>query len=116
MQLYHYFIVLMIWSIYGTYCYSQYSETIKASNWFVLIALAYGLINNLMWVYLSRSLDQKSTLNYALLWDSGLHFTAFLIPIILFGDKLKLHTMIGMGFIFIGISIVLFYEKINNLT
>lgn len=112
MNLYNYVVVAFVWMIYGGYCYSQYSDVIKGSHWFTLIALSYGLINNLLWVFLSKKLNQAQTLNFALLWDSGVHFVAFLIPIIVFGDKIKTHTAIGMSFIFIGISIVLFYDKI----
>lgn len=108
----HYFIILFVWFFYASYCYSQYSHSIKSSNWFIFIALFYGIINNLLWVFLAKQLDQKTTLNYALLWDSGLHFISFLMPLFVFGDKLKLHTLVGMGLIFSGISIVLFYEKI----
>lgn len=100
--------------MYGSYCYAQYTDSVKSSNWYLVIALTYSLTANLLWVYLSKNMDQRNTLNYALLWDSGVHFTAFLIPVLIIGDRIKTHTAIGMGFIFVGISIVLFYEKINN--
>jgi uncharacterized membrane protein len=107
-----YAIVLTIWLIYGFYCFSQYNDAIKTTNWFIIIAVTYGLINNLLWVYVSKKLNQTQTLKIALLWDSGVHFTAFIVPIFLFGNKIKTHTAIGMAFIFIGVSIVLFYDSI----
>jgi uncharacterized membrane protein len=111
----NYLIILGVWSMYGGYCYSQYTDAIKTTNWFPFIALSYGLINNLLWVYISKKMNQTQTLNFALLWDSGLHFTSFLIPIIVLGNNIKAHTAIGMLFIFIGISIVLFYDKIITI-
>lgn len=115
MLIHHYLVVLVVWSLYATYCYTQYSQALKSSPWFIVIALVYALTTNLLWVYLSRSLDQKTTLSYALLWDSGVHCTAFLIPVLILGDKIKWHTALGMSFIFLGVGIVLFYEKVESL-
>lgn len=115
MLIYHYFVVALVWILYGSYCYVQYSDTLKASNWFIIIALTYSLTANILWVSLAKNMDKQNTLSYALLWDGGVHIVAFLIPILIFGDKLKIHTAIGMGFIFVGLFIVLFYEKVKDI-
>lgn len=111
-----YLIVISVWCMYGFYCFSQYTESIKTTHWFTIVAVLYGLINNLLWVYVSKKLNQNQTLTIALLWDSGVHFTAFLMPILIFGNKIKTHTAIGMALIFIGISIILFYDKVLTTT
>ena len=115
MFLYHYMAVVTAWILYGSYCYAQYSDKIKASPWFLVIALVYSLTANLLWVYLSKNMDQKNTLNYALLWDGGVHIVAFSIPILVFGDKIKTHTAIGMSLIFSGLMVILFYDKVIGL-
>lgn len=104
-----------IWSFYGTYCYSQYNHNIKNSPWYFAIALGYGLINNLIWVLVSKKLNQNDTLKIAMIWDSGVHLLTFLVPLIVFGENIKIHTLVGMGFIFTGVSIIMFFEQIKSL-
>jgi uncharacterized membrane protein len=111
----NYLIIMFVWCFYGTYCYAQYNDSVKQTNWFMLIAIAYGLINNLLWVFLAKKLNQESTLKMALIWDSGIHFTAFLLPLFIFGNTIKTHTLVGMGFIFSGVSVIMFYDKFKSV-
>lgn len=115
MALGNYLVIIFVWCFYGTYCYAQYNDALKQTHWFMWIAIAYGLINNLLWVFLSKKLDQESTLKMALIWDSGVHFTAFLLPLFIFGENLKTHTLVGMSLIFSGVSVIMFFEKFKSL-
>lgn len=110
----NYLTVILVWCYYAFYVYSQYTDSIKTTKWFTVIAIGYGIFGNLMWSILSKKMNQAQTLQFAMLWDSGTHLLCFILPFLIFGDKIKIHTIIGMSMIFIGVSIILFWESIVN--
>lgn len=101
-------IIILVWIMYGIYTSIQYNDNLKKSKYFIISGISFGIISNLLWVYTSSKLNQTETLTLSLLWDSGLHITAFIIPIIVIKEKIKKENLIAMIFIFTGISMVLY--------
>lgn len=104
-----YVIISIICSIYSVYCYSQYNAVIKQSSYYPFIAIIYGVLGNVLWVYLSRRCSQVDTLKYAIIWDGAVAMIAFLIPVILFGNQLKLPMIIAMALIMAGVAILMIF-------
>ena len=108
--------ILVIWSWYSVYCYSQYTETIRTSKWYPIVAITYSLVSSVSWVILSRKAgDPLLILKYALVWDSGICVIAFLIPILIFSGKLNLISLVGMTSVLLGTLLVLFSEELSSL-
>lgn len=99
--------VIFVWALYGVYTKIQYDDKLKKSKAFVFAGLGFGIISNILWVYISKNLEQHNTLKLALLWDSGLHVIAFIIPLIFINNKIRKENIIAMLFIFSGISLVI---------
>lgn len=100
--------IAFVWILYGIYTRIQYDEKLKKSKLFIFSGLGFGLISNLLWVYITKRLEQNDTLKLALFWDSGLHITAFIIPLVFIKNKIKKENLFAMILIFSGISVVMY--------
>lgn len=105
-------ILIFIWSIYICYIITQYTPELKSSQFFISISLFYTIVGNSLWIYRSRQLNSNDTLKLALIWDSGINFLSFIIPVLYFGKNIELKVLIGMLFIFIGILFLLLGDKL----
>jgi hypothetical protein len=64
--------------IFSVYMYIQYKHT--ASPWLVYIAIFYGIMSQLVWVFSIRNLNNKDIFINGFVWDLVLTILLLVIP------------------------------------
>lgn len=105
----NYLIILLVWIFFCFYQCVQYQENMKNTGYYLLIALSYAIFAHLIWVMMSRRLDQIQTLKFSLIWDAGIVLIAYFVPLFIFGELISTSIIIGMSLIMVGTLIILIF-------
>lgn len=92
--------------IYFMSTYGYYNDQIRDSKYFFLAGIVLAVINNVLWLYLTRILKEPNTLMFfAFIWDMIILATAIIVPTVFFGVKPTLLGWIGIGLVITGITL-----------
>ena len=87
--------------------FAQYSDKIRNSNYYLLTALVFSVVSNILWVSLARKLsDQKEIFKYGFYWDTSTYIPIILIPLFFFGMRQSPLAWCGVGLIIIGVILL----------
>lgn len=99
--------MLVMLSLMSVYMFAQYNEKLRNSHYYLLAALGFSVISNILWVSLARKLsDQKEIFKYGFYWDTSTYLPIILIPLIFFGMKQSPLAWFGVGLIVIGVILL----------
>lgn len=95
---------LMGFLLYITIATITYSVDFKQSYWYYPIGLIAGLGANFLWLWISKSEQNASSLVVkGLYWDAMLTITYAAVPMLMFGARLNFYQTVGFGLILGGL-------------
>lgn len=102
------FLIIIIANIIaGLTTWMLYKPEWKASNYVFVAGLAAALLNNFLWIYLTKRTPEASEIQkYAAYWDGILCLQTMLIPVIFYGVEMTIQSGTGLALIFIGMMML----------
>src|SRR5688572_14756832 len=94
-------------AIYVLYGILAYHPDLKTRPWFVWAGLLCALGTNLIWIHLAKATHSGARLLfYNLVWDGGLVAITILVPLMVFGVRPTMISMLGMALTVVGIILM----------
>lgn len=99
--------LVVVFVLYSICCYFTFDDRTRAKWWYVPSGVFLGIVCNTIWLFMTRSLDDKEKIYfYALFWDAMIVVVFYGMPILLFGVKLNKWGLLGLALMITGLTIM----------
>jgi hypothetical protein len=93
--------------IYSTYTFIGYSEKIKETAYYYPVGISLMVLAHILWLTLAKKTNDSTVLyHYGLVWDIASTISCYLIPILFYGVKLNLTSIVGFLLVLVGLKLI----------